>query len=150
MLLEQDLMEENKFVNSASNIFYLEIYVLLGYTQYADNPWQTWWLCKTEALEQVCRMKKKKENRQQDRTCTPGGNWCKGDILALEEVPSLVETTIRTEKDLQKLRGQHNNCSVAGRTEWDLSRGSMPPPYMPKHEHESTCTSRGWVVESGV
>lgn len=38
MLLEQDLMEENKFVNSASNIFYLEIYVLLGYTQYADNP----------------------------------------------------------------------------------------------------------------
>ena len=45
-----------------------------------------------------------------------GGGWRRGEAPAPTEVPSLGKSA-RTEKKLQRLRGEYNNWFVAGRTE---------------------------------
>ena len=79
------------------------------------------------------------------------GTWRWGEVPTCWETPTPMGRSAATEGELQGLRGEPRNWSVAVRTEWDLHRWSMPQQWAPSLKLVSTGAhgSGCWNVEFG-
>ena len=78
-----------------------------------------------------------------------GGSCEKGKVPSPREPPSLAGRSARTEREIQRLRGECSSWTAAGKTERDQYRGSWPNPCAPQPKMSICWCMQGLGAETG-
>ena len=92
---------------------------------------------------------KERKKRKWDGTCAPGRELKKRKGSHILGRPSLVGRLARTERELQRLRGERNNWVVSRRTE-RATQTVVPPPCTPQTEMCVRWYRGRWVLKRGA
>ena len=79
-----------------------------------------------------------------------GGNCKRRKVPSPWEAPSPAGRSVGTKRELRRLREEHSNGFVAGRTERDQHRWSMPLGAFPSRRCMSAGVRGGWVLKLGL